>query len=116
MVWADEDSTTALFLHRNFKLSASGEQLMLSTGSGNVIDSVTFGVQSGNISSGRCLNGTGSFVSITTPSFEQQIVPLELMKTANDFNVYPNPAETYSTIEFNTEQKRECCKCRQPAR
>ena len=41
-IWADEGETTATYIHCNFKLSASGEQVMLSNASGTVIGQRNF--------------------------------------------------------------------------
>jgi hypothetical protein len=60
--WAD--GTTVGGNHCNFKLSASGENLLITqaTGSG-VIDQVTFGAQTSNVSQGRLLDGATTIVS-----------------------------------------------------
>jgi len=112
VIFADEDSTTASYLHCNFKLSASGEQIMISNGSGNVIDSITFGAQSGNISMGRCPNGTGGFVSLTTPSFNTSncTVGIEESSKVIGLNVYPNPATDAITVELDTDKKENTVK------
>lgn len=69
MVWADEEDTVSGFLHANFKLSASGEALMLSNGDGIVLDSLSFGEQIADISFGRCPNGSGIFSDLAIPTF-----------------------------------------------
>lgn len=69
LIWADEEDTLSEFLHANFKLSADGETLMLSNGSGLVIDSLTYGPQQADVSYGRCPNGTGIFSELEFPSF-----------------------------------------------
>ena len=60
IVWLDEDQLQGPY-HASFKLSAAGEFLMLSDGSGAVLDSLTFGVQSPDFTFGRYPNGTGAF-------------------------------------------------------
>ena len=74
IVWLDEDhddEDATEGLHANFKLSKSGETVMLvgSDADGNmVLDSVTFGEQETDISYGRIPNGTGEFqVVMATP-------------------------------------------------
>lgn len=68
--WADEEESTPTSIHLNFKLSAGGEELMISTGdAGQVIDSITYGAQQSDISLGRCPNGTGNFDFINSPTF-----------------------------------------------
>lgn len=69
IVWADEDSSQGP-LHANFKLSVSGEFVMLSNGATVVHDSISFGVQQPDISFGRYPNGTGPFVTMP-PSFSK---------------------------------------------
>ncbi len=61
MVWADEDSAQA-GLHAAFKLSAGGEQIVLSGSDLSLIDSVSFGAQTTDRSMARIPNGTGPFV------------------------------------------------------
>ncbi|MBI5470802.1 MAG: lamin tail domain-containing protein [Ignavibacteriae bacterium] len=61
IVWADEDSGQA-GVHANFKLSLSGEQLMLSRSDLTILDSTTFGQQIANRSMARIPNGAGAFV------------------------------------------------------
>ena len=53
LIWADNDTTDA-GLHANFKLDAGGEDIGLFDSDGvTLIDSVTFGEQTGDISYGR---------------------------------------------------------------
>ena len=63
IVWADEDSSQGP-LHANFKLSATGEFVMLSDGATVVHDSISFGAQQADVSFGRYPNGTGGFVTM----------------------------------------------------
>lgn len=67
IIWADENGSQ-VGLHANFKLSASGEAVILSDSTPAVVDSVSFGSQALDISSGRCPDGTGAFVAFA-PSF-----------------------------------------------
>lgn len=105
IVWADKD-TLQTGLHTNFKLSSSGESLVLSNSSGNSIDEITFGVQTSDITLGRYQNGTGSFIFMN-PTFEAtntniltvEVADVEDLK--NPFNVYPNPTSNNVTIEFD---------------
>jgi hypothetical protein len=69
IVWADEDDEQ-VGLHASFKLSASGESIVLSDPSPAAIDQVTFGAQTVDISTGRLPNGTGDFVTMT-PTFRR---------------------------------------------
>ena len=106
-IWADEVPSTATVIHAAFALSKSGEALMLSDGLGTVIDSITFGKQTDNVSMGRCPNGTGSFTFLTTPTFgtanECPVTSLEESQTGI-FEVYPNPANQYVFITNNKNE------------
>jgi hypothetical protein len=56
VVWADEDGSQTPGLHANFKLSASGEPILLidtDQNSNSVLDSVTFASQNAGLSYGR---------------------------------------------------------------
>lgn len=57
------------YLHTNFKLSASGEQIIVTNPQGTRIDQIVFGNQSGDISYGRCPDGDSiwSFFPNPTP-------------------------------------------------
>lgn len=61
IVWADSDTGQA-GLHANFALSSEGEHILLSNIDVSVLDSVTFGPQTANLSMSRIPNGTGPFV------------------------------------------------------
>ncbi len=63
IVWADEDNGQQ-GLHANFKLSAGGEAVVLTSPELVIIDSLTFGAQTTDISMGRCPDGTGAFASM----------------------------------------------------
>lgn len=106
IVWADND-TLQSGLHANFKLSSSGESILLSNASASLIDEITFGVQTTDITFGRYQNGTGSFI-IMNPTFEATNTNTVNVTTINNkesvFNIYPNPTSEKVTIEFkNTE-------------
>lgn len=92
IVWADKD-TTQEGLHTNFKLSSTGEKLMLSYAGGTVIDSMSFGTQTADISMQRCPNGTGSFVS-SAPTYAASncLTGIEENENSALIRLYPNPA------------------------
>ena len=60
IVWADNDENQT-GLHTNFKLSASGEDVILSDTSGMIIDQISFTTQVTDSTYGRYPNGTGDF-------------------------------------------------------
>jgi hypothetical protein len=60
IIWADDDSAQ-IGLHTNFKLSSQGEEVLLSTPDGTLIDKVIFPGQNLELSFSRNPDGTGSF-------------------------------------------------------
>jgi hypothetical protein len=72
LVWADEDSgqtRTNGDLHVNFKLNQGGEAIALFDPFGRLVDAVTFGLQTNNVSQGRWPDGsTGPFYFMPTPT------------------------------------------------
>ncbi len=72
LVWADEEGsqTSPLGrLHVNFRLSASGESISLYAPDGRLVDAVTFGTQTDNVSQGRFPDGSPTIESaLTSPT------------------------------------------------
>ena len=68
IVWADDDEEEQSNMHATFKLSASGEQVYLSDGNGNILNEVIFGEQQTDMGYARVPNGVGQFV-IQDPTF-----------------------------------------------
>jgi len=64
LLWADEDQNQQ-GLHTNFKLSKSGEEVLLSNTDGSIIDEVIFGAQETDVSWGRCSDGGGVFAPMS---------------------------------------------------
>ncbi len=110
IVWADEDSSTASYLHCNFKLSSQGEEILLGDGGNLTLDSVVYGPQVANVSTGRCPDGTGTFAARPTPTFnayncsvgatDARDVPMQL-------TVFPNPASQSVEIVASSPYKGE---------
>ena len=67
IIWAD-DNEDQEGLHANFKLSKSGESIILSNPSITVVDEYSFGQQVTDSTTGRFPNGTGDFV-LMPPTF-----------------------------------------------
>lgn len=104
IVWADKDELQE-GLHAGFKLSRSGEQLMISHEDGTVVDSLTFGEQITNKVSARIPNGTGEF-KIQSPTFNENneiVNSLTEVSETQLFEVFPNPASSFFQIEFKSE-------------
>ena len=93
IIWADNESFSGE-LHCGFKLAGTGEQVYLSYPNGYVVDSVTYGAQTGDISWGRYPNGTGAFTSMP-PTFNalNTITSIETnLSNKDEFTIYPNPS------------------------
>jgi hypothetical protein len=67
LLWADSEPAEGV-THVNIKLSASGEAIGLYTLAGEVIDEVTFGVQTVNVSAARLPDGSANWVFLATPT------------------------------------------------
>jgi hypothetical protein len=81
LVWADEESSqtrTNGDLHVNFKLSQEGELIALYDPSGRLVDRVSFGAQTNDVSEGRFPDGAPSpYYRMTTPTPRQpNILPV----------------------------------------
>jgi hypothetical protein len=93
IVWCDND-TLQPGLHAYYKLNAAGERLILSDPSGNVVDSVSFGLQDGDTSTGRYPNGVGPYTKML-PTFSASNSPgIVGVQDAQQlvFSLFPNPA------------------------
>jgi spore coat protein CotH len=89
-------------LHANFKLSASGEEVYLSNGDGEIIDNVSFGIQNEDVTYGRIPNGSGSFATNSpTPLGFNQPWSLDISAQKVEYVLYPNPASTVLRTLFN---------------
>ena len=67
LLWADGDTEQGK-LHLPFKLSAGGEDLLLSAPSGELVDSWSFGVQATDVSYGRAPDGSLDFFFFDNPT------------------------------------------------
>ena len=103
IVWADEDLTEE-GLHADFKLSASGESVILSYPNGEIIDSVTFGAQEANVSYARIPNGTGDFAA-QPHTFNANNNNLSTSGFAAEFSIqaWPNPVNEQLNIASVSE-------------
>jgi len=100
VVWADEEDTTTN-IHCNFKLSADGEEIMLNDGSGSVIDSLSYGAQTADISTGRCPDGVGEMAVLPETTFSATNCSTGIFENPDEktsFEIFPNPANSKLTI------------------
>lgn len=107
VIWADNDLTQA-GIHAAFKLSATGEELVLSHVSGDLLDSISFGAQGTDITTGRYPNGTGPFVSMTpTPGAVNvsNTSVAALNSLTKNWRIYPNPL-SYQQLSIELEMER----------
>ncbi|MEP7263461.1 MAG: CotH kinase family protein [Bacteroidota bacterium] len=93
-VWADEDAGQ-IGIHTNFKLAGSGEQILFGY-AGSMIDSVTYGQQSADVSYGRCADGSGAFKTMSSSFGLQNNCPVGIDQLVYDKNVilFPNPTNS----------------------
>jgi len=103
IVWADEDLEQE-GLHADFKLSASGESVILSYPDGTKIEEIAFGPQTADKGYARVPNGTGAFV-IQNPTFNlnndsllgiDEGVAMEI----SVFKNFPNPFTQQTIITY----------------
>lgn len=102
IVWADEDKSQGP-LHANFKLSADGEGIYLYDNSQQLLDSVTFGIQTEDKSLARIPNGTGPWVvgDHTFNKNNESATALDDEHENASLRIYPNPARGLINIENN---------------
>ena len=93
LVWADD---SAQLLHANFKLSSAGETIAFFAADGiTLIDSISFGVQTTDVSYGRTTDGGTAWTTFTTSTPEASNDPTTLQNNiaaSNSISIYPNPA------------------------
>ena len=105
IIWADEDPLQT-GLHADFKLSGSGESLTLSDNNLKLIDEISFGNQTSDISYGRYVNGTGNYM-LMNPTYNAinsgNVVSVNEFKTKTNFNIYPNPTNHWFIVESDSK-------------
>ena len=107
VVWCDEEQTEPGY-HSNFKLSKSGEFIALTDSLGvTVLDSLSFGPQSTDVSYGRFPDGSSVWHSLVpTPGSANILTDVieEEIKAENSFTIYPNPAPDEINILISVDQ------------
>ncbi|MCP4311284.1 MAG: T9SS type A sorting domain-containing protein [Bacteroidetes bacterium] len=109
VVWADNDILQQ-GMHASFKLSASGEEIVLSDASGVLLDQVSYALQSADISTGRSPNGDGIF-GLMTPTFAAENNSITSTDPGKvkipELSIYPNPATTFLNIAVRGTEKHQ---------
>ena len=105
LLWSDDDLEQGI-LHLEFKLGKSGEQIGLYASDGEtVVDTLTFGAQTDDISIGRSPDGSDTWVSFDTPTpgltngelgLGKNTLPSSFVLDQN----YPNPFNPETKITF----------------
>lgn len=107
IVWCDKDEEQD-GLHANLKFSSGGESAILSYADGTIIENITFGEQTTDMSYARNPNGTGDFV-IQAPTFNgnNEYVSVEEYDDYANISIYPNPATSILQIESGSKSISE---------
>ena len=110
LVWADNDTeqneldTSAL--HVNFALSKSGETIAVTASDGTIIDSVSFGVQTNDVSEGSIPDG-GSQVVVMSPatpgSANQSANSAPELESIADVYCYPGETVSFTAVASDAE-------------
>ncbi len=104
-IWVDKDTLQA-GLHTNFKLSGSGEIILLLNENEEIIDEVLFNAHITDESYSRMPNGTGAFDwqgSSFGMNNESGYVSVAEWSSHDEIKLYPNPANSHFFIDFGQE-------------
>ena len=102
-VWADGQAQQSGY-HANFRLNGASDDIMLAHLNGTVIDSVSYGQQTVNLTSSRMPNGTGDFIQ-QAPTYNANNESVGISEQAGlNYSVYPNPANSQVLVRFGTTE------------
>ncbi len=100
IIWADEDEEQE-GLHASFKLSSSGESVILSNSETDILDAIIYPEQTSDISFGRYENGVGDFQAMPPTHNAENVIFTNtdnVSITNHNLQVYPVPASQTLTI------------------
>lgn len=106
IVWAADGIVPGEHLS-GFNFSGNGEQVILSYDGASILDSITFPVQTTDISWGRYPNGTGNF-GYMPPTFNAVNTHLGMGDLSNknqSISIYPNPSNGVFQIKMKQTDK-----------
>ncbi len=93
LIWAD-GNTTAGNMHASFKLSKEGEEIGIYSAEMLVVDTLTFGLQRENVSTGRKSDGADEiiFLATATPGRSNNLTSSGMIPEEEKLKAWPNPA------------------------
>jgi len=107
IVWTDDNEKDGP-MHASFKLSADGEELILSDPELNIADRVSFAEQTEDISYARYPNGTGDF-RLQAPTFNKSndnlVAVSEYPEQLDELIVYPVPVRDILNVSIKGESR-----------
>ncbi len=92
VLWADDDINDGA-LHIGIKLSKDGEKIRLTDRDSILVDSISFGAQTTDISMGRLTDGGATWTSFSspTPNTSNQSVSIKDNTAISGIHIFPNP-------------------------
>lgn len=111
IIWADNDEDQE-GLHANFKLSKSGESILLMEATMSIIDEITFDQQITDTTYGRFPNGTGAF-EFMPPTFGEENVSTAIGLVEQNpisklsLTGYPNPFQNQLSLAISLSTNQQ---------
>ena len=101
LIWADGTPSLGE-MHASFKLDKDGEEIGLFTARYLVIDSLSFGLQQEDVSTGRKSDGAAQLVAFvsSTPGRSNNVTSADVVTEERGLTAWPNPA-TGSTVRLS---------------
>ena len=101
LIWADGTPSLGE-MHASFKLDKDGEEIGLLTSRYLVIDSLSFGLQQEDVSTGRKSDGASQLVAFvsSTPGRSNNVTSADVVTEERGLTAWPNPA-TGSTVRLS---------------